>query len=272
MLFNSLEFAVFFPAVVGGYFVTPQRYRWVWLLGASYLFYAWWEVEYLILILVSTLVDYGAGLQMGKRSTRRARRPYLVASIVVNLGILGTFKYFNFFSGSLQSLLAQGGMAYEAPLLDFLLPVGISFYTFQSMAYSIDVYRGKKTPERHLGYFALYVSFFPQLVAGPIERAQRLLPQLRAPHRFDYDRVSWGLVQMAYGFFKKMVVADRLGQYVDVVYGDVASASPLSAFVATVFFAFQIYCDFSGYADIAIGGARVLGIDLMENFRRPYLA
>ena len=272
MLFNSLDFVVFFPAVVLAYFATPNRFRWALLLAASYFFYASWRVEYLLLIWASTLVDYWAALQMGRRQTRTARRPFLIGSLVANLGLLGAFKYFNFFSASVQEALARLNVFIDAPYLDVLLPVGISFYTFQTLSYSIDVYRGEREPERHLGFFALYVSFFPQLVAGPIERADRLIPQLRASQRFVYDDVSWGLCKIAYGFFKKLVVADRLAIFVNAVYANPEQATSWTALLAGVFFAFQIYCDFSGYSDIAIGTARIMGIRLSENFRRPYLA
>lgn len=272
MLFNSLEFVVFFPAVVALYFMTPGRYRWGLLLAASYYFYASWKLEYLVLILVSTGVDYWAGVQMGKHTERRKRRPYLVISLLTNLGILFAFKYFNFFNESVRAVFNQFNLFYDVPAFDVLLPVGISFYTFQTLAYSIDVYRDQKEPETHLGYFALYVSFFPQLVAGPIERSQNLLPQFKKAHAFDYGRVVSGLQLMAWGFFKKIVVADRLAIYVNAVYNDPEAHTGWPVIVATYFFAFQIYCDFSGYSDIAIGTARVMGYDLMENFRRPYFS
>jgi len=272
MLFNSLDFLIFFPVVVGVYFALPGRFRWVLLLAASYFFYAWWKFNYLFLIVTSTLVDYGAGLMMGRQESRRKRRPWLILSLCTNLGVLGGFKYFNFFSGSLQTVLGGFGMTYDALMLNVVLPVGISFYTFQTLAYSIDVYRGRQEPERHLGIFALYVSFFPQLVAGPIERAQNLLPQFKATHSFDYGRVRNGLMLMLWGLFKKVVIADRLALYVDGIYNTPGEASSLQLLVATYFFAFQIYCDFSGYSDIAIGTAQVMGYDLMENFRRPYFS
>ncbi|MCS4136398.1 MBOAT family O-acyltransferase [Salinibacter ruber] len=272
MLFNSLHFGLFFPVVVAFFFATPKQYRWILLLAASYYFYASWKVAYLGLILLSTLVDYAAGIQMGKHESRAARRPYLLLSLLVNLGILFTFKYFNFFIGSAEAALASIGLGWEAPVLDVLLPVGISFYTFQTLAYTIDVYRDQQEPEHHLGRFALYVSFFPQLVAGPIERSQRLLPQFREAKEFDYQRVVDGLKLMLWGFFKKLVIADRLALYVNEVYGAPEAHGAWPALVATYFFAFQIYCDFSGYSDIAIGAAQVMGYDLMENFRRPYHA
>ena len=272
MLFNSLDFVFFFPLVVCAYFLTPHRYRWVLLLAASYYFYACWKAEYLVLIVASTLVDYGVGLRMGSLPTRKARRPYLILSLCSNLGILFAFKYFNFFNESVRALFDQFNLFYDVPAFDVLLPVGISFYTFQTLAYSIDVYRGKQQPERHLGIFALYVSFFPQLVAGPIERSERLLPQFYQKHGFNRQRAVHGLQQMGWGFFKKLVIADRLAIYVNQVYNNPELYSGWSVILATYFFAFQIYCDFSGYSDIAIGAARVLGYDLMQNFRRPYFA
>lgn len=272
MLFNSIDFLLFFPAVVGVYFALPGRFRWMLLLAASYFFYAWWKFDYLILIAASTLVDYGAGRMMGRYASRRKRRPWLILSLCTNLGVLGGFKYFNFVSGSLQTALGGFGMTYDALMLNVVLPVGISFYTFQTMAYSIDVYRGRQEPEKHLGIFALYVSFFPQLVAGPIERSQNLLPQFKESHAFDYERVRDGLVLMLWGFFKKVVIADRLAIYVDGIYNAPGEATGLQLLVATYFFAFQIYCDFSGYTDIAIGAAQVMGYNLLENFRRPYFA
>ncbi|WP_263834163.1 MBOAT family O-acyltransferase [Salinibacter sp.] len=272
MLFNSIDFLIFFPVVVGVYFALPARLRWMLLLAASYFFYAWWKFDYLFLILTSTLVDYVSGRMMGRYDTRARRRPWLLLSLCTNLGILGGFKYFNFISGSLQTALSSFGLTYDALMIDVVLPVGISFYTFQTLAYSIDVYRGEQQPEKHLGIFALYVSFFPQLVAGPIERSQNLLPQFKTTHTFEHERVRDGLILMAWGFFKKLVVADRLALYVDEIYNAPGEASGAQLLVATYFFAFQIYCDFSGYSDIAIGAAQVMGYDLMENFRRPYFS
>jgi len=272
LLFNSLPFAAFFPAVVALYFLTPQRRRWGLLLGASYYFYAAWRVEYLGLIILSTLVDYWAGLQMGARESRAQRRPYLLLSLGVNLGVLFTFKYFTFFSSSLSNTAHLFGGSLQVPALDLVLPIGISFYTFQTLAYTIDVYRDQQEPERHLGIFALYVSFFPQLVAGPIERSQNMLPQFHTSHSFDYRRAVDGLKQMLWGFFLKLVIADRLAICVDQVYGTPDAYGALSVTAATYFFAFQIYCDFAGYTRITIGAAQIMGYDLMENFRRPYFS
>ncbi len=272
MLFNSIEFLIFFPIVVAVFFSLPQRFRQVFLLAASYYFYMCWKAEYAILILVSTLIDYVAALRMGKTAEKSARTKYLILSLAANLGLLFAFKYANFFNESIRAVLEQFNIFYGFPGFDWLLPVGISFYTFQSMSYTIDVYRGEKEPERRFTTFALYVAFFPQLVAGPIERSTRLLPQLDRAVRFDYDRLISGLRLMLWGFFKKVVIADRLAIYVNQVYNSPGEYQGLTLILATYFFAFQIYCDFSGYSDIAIGTARIMGYDLMLNFRQPYFS
>lgn len=272
MLFNSAEFFIFFGAVVCVLFALPLRLRWVWLLAASYFFYASWRVEYLGLIVLSTAVDYGVARGLGRVRRIGYRRALLGVSLTVNLGLLFTFKYFNFFVSSVETVLNSLGMTYLVPHLSVLLPVGISFYTFQTLSYTIDVYRGEVDAERHAGRFALFVAFFPQLVAGPIERANRLLPQLSVEQSFDYKRVRSGLFLILWGLFKKMVIADRLGVVVDFVYASPERCPGPLLVVATIFFAFQIYCDFSGYTDIARGTARVMGIDLMRNFDRPYTA
>ncbi|MCJ7801368.1 MAG: MBOAT family protein [Candidatus Marinimicrobia bacterium] len=272
MLFNSTQFIIFFPIVVFFYFLLPHRFRWMLLLIASYYFYMSWKPEYLILIIVSTLIDYFAAIQMSKQSVVSKRKLYLILSLFVNLGMLFGFKYFNFFSDSLRTIFDQFNVFYNVPTFKVLLPVGISFYTFQTLSYTIDVYRGKREPEKHLGIFALYVAFFPQLVAGPIERSTRLLPQLVKKYNFDYDRVTDGLKLMLWGFFKKVVIADRVAVIVNQVYNNPHDAAGLPLLIGTYLFAFQIYCDFSGYSDIAIGAAKVFGIDLMQNFRRPYFA
>ena len=272
MQFNSLQFLLFFPVVAGCYFAIPFRYRWALLLAASYYFYMCWKAEYIILILASTAIDYLAAIGMEKCAGTRTRRMWLVLSLCANLGILFAFKYFNFFSDSVRAALDRFDLFYDVPQFEALLPVGISFYTFQSMSYTIDVYRRARPAERHVGLFALYVAFFPQLVAGPIERSTRLLPQFRKQFDFDYRRVVSGLQLIFWGLFKKMVIADRLAHAVDQVYGNPDSYAGPALILASYFFAFQIYCDFSAYSDIAVGSARVLGYDLMQNFRRPYLA
>lgn len=272
MLFNSFQFLIFFPLVVCFYFAIPHKYRWILLLAASYYFYMCWKVEYLLLIVCSTLIDYYAGLRMGRVAEKEKRRIYLILSLFANLGLLFTFKYFNFVNESLRQAFQHFNILYNVPSLKVLLPVGISFYTFQTLSYTIDVYRGEREPERHLGIFALYVSFFPQLVAGPIERSTRLLPQFFEKMEFDYRRVKEGLILMAWGFFKKVVIADWVAIFVNQVYNHPEMYPGLPSIVATYFFAFQIYCDFSGYSDIAIGAAQVMGYRLMLNFRRPYFS
>ncbi len=272
MLFNSLEFIIFFPIVVAAYFAMPSRFRWILLLVASYYFYMCWNYKYIILIVFSTLVDYFAALQMGKTQIRWRRRLLLVMSLFSNLGLLFFFKYYNFFSENVNAVSEQFNLFSQMPAYQFLLPVGISFYTFQTLSYTIDVYWGKKEPEKHLGIFALYVSFFPQLVAGPIERSTRLLPQFYKVYTFNYERIRNGIVLMVWGFFKKVVIADRLAEYVNQVYNHPHDYGGLQDVIATFFFGSQIYCDFSGYSDIAIGSAMILGYDLMTNFRRPYLS
>ena len=272
MLFNSFEFIVFFPAVVGIFFILPEKYRRWFLLAASYYFYMCWRVEYAAVLLSITLIDYWVGLRMGSCTAKAQRRKYAIVSIVANLGILCVFKYLSFFNESARCVFTFFGKPYAVPYLDIILPMGISFHTFQTMAYTIDVYRGQQKPEKNFGTFALYVVFFPQLVAGPIERAGHLIPQFYKKHRFVPERISFGLKLMAWGFFKKIVIADRLALLVNRVYSNPHEFNGVPLILATVFFAFQIYCDFSGYTDIAIGAARVMGIKLRQNFNAPYLA
>jgi D-alanyl-lipoteichoic acid acyltransferase DltB (MBOAT superfamily) len=272
MLFNSIDFVLFFPAVTLAYFVIPHGARWVFLLAASYLFYMAWEPGYVLLIMASTLVDFAAGLALGAIHRPAMRRALLGLSLTANLGLLFFFKYYNFFADTLRPALTHLGWTVELPYAEVLLPVGISFYTFQTLSYTIEVYRGNQRPERHLGRFALYVAFFPQLVAGPIERPGHLLPQFGRRVAFDYDRVRDGLQRMLWGYVKKSVIADRLGMVVDGVYANPEAHEGPVLVMATVLFAFQIYCDFSGYTDIALGAAKILGFDIMENFRRPYAA
>lgn len=272
MLFNSLAFVIFFPIVAFLYFAIPHRYRWSLLLIASYYFYMCWKVEYILLIAVSTVSAYLATIQIENQNNQLKKKAYLIASVSINLGILFLFKYFNFCNDSLRSLFNHFNLPYTIPAFNVLLPVGISFYTFQTVGYIIDVYRGESKAEKHLGMFALYVAYFPQLVAGPIERCTRLLPQFLKKHEFDYQRVTDGLKLMAWGMFKKVVIADRLAPLVAQVYNNPREYQGISFIVATVFFAFQVYCDFSGYSDIAIGAGQVMGIKLMKNFDRPYAA
>lgn len=272
MVFNSFGYFIFFAIVVSAYFLMPHRFRWILLLASSYYFYMSWKVEYAVLIIASTVIAYLCGIMMTEGITKQRRKFLLVVSVSINLGILFAFKYFNFVSDSLRIILASVSVPLNTPTLRVLLPIGISFYTFQTLSYTIDVYRGKLKPEKHLGVFALYVSFFPQLVAGPIERATHLLPQIMTRKSFDIDRICAGVQLIFWGLFKKIVIADRLAIYVDTIYNNVGHHTGPSYLIATYFFAFQIYCDFSAYSDIAIGSAKVLGFDLMENFRRPYFA
>ena len=274
MSFISFEFILFATLIVPLYFRLRFRLRWVLLLGASYVFYAYWKPGYVLLIVFSTAVDYlvALGLQRAALHQVFRRRILLTCSVVANLSVLFLFKYADFFNQTAAGFAEVLGASWQFNSLELILPVGISFYTFQSMAYTFDVYRGRLRAENHLGIFATYVAFFPQLVAGPIERATSMLPQFRQSFSFDYARVVGGLRLVLWGAFKKVVVADRLAIYVNTVYGDVESYRGLSLIIATVFFAFQIYFDFSAYSDIAIGVARVLGFKLMDNFRRPFLA
>ena len=276
MIFNSVDFLIFFPAVVGVYFVLPHRIRWVLLLVASYYFYAAWQPAYALLIGTATLVSYAAARLTSRAASRSGRLAPIVLATVVILGILAVFKYYGFFLDTLEAALNPVGIEITSRRLDLLLPVGISFYTFQTLGYLFDVYRGKKSAETHLGRFALFVGFFPQLVAGPIETAGHLMPQLPQEHEFDSARIVSGLRRVLWGMFKKVVIADNLAVLVEYFY--TLDNRPATEFegpfliIGTVLFAFQIYADFSGYSDIAIGAARILGIDLVENFRFPYHA
>ncbi|MEN0054048.1 MAG: MBOAT family O-acyltransferase [Mucilaginibacter sp.] len=270
MLFNSLLFLVFFLVITITYYLLPHKLRWMWLLAASSYFYMYFKPIYILIILFTIIVDYGAGILIEK-SSGRARKFYLILSLVTNIGVLAFYKYFNFLAGNLN-ILSGAFHGPQIPLLDFILPIGLSFHTFQAMSYTIEVYRRNQPAERHFGLYALYVMFYPQMVAGPIERPQHILPQLHRVNNFKSSNLITGFFFMAMGLFKKVVVADRLGLYVDPVFTNPHGHSALELLVATYFFAFQIYCDFSGYSDIAIGTALVLGIELMQNFNFPYLA
>jgi D-alanyl-lipoteichoic acid acyltransferase DltB (MBOAT superfamily) len=272
MLFNSLAYLLFFPAVTLLYFLLPHRWRPVHLLLASCFFYAAFVPAYLLVLGFTILIDYAAGLLIAPARGRQ-RTAWLVLSLAANIGVLAAFKYYNFFAGNVNDLLhALVGRSPALPLLDVLLPIGLSFHTFQAMSYTIEVYRGRQPAERHLGLYALYVLFFPQLVAGPIERPQALLPQFRERHAFRYDDVTHGLRLILWGMFKKVLIADRLALFTDPVFNDPRSHSPVVLLLAAFFFSFQIFCDFSGYSDIAVGSARVMGFRLMQNFDRPYAA
>lgn len=284
MLFNSTGFLVFFPVVALVYFLVPQKFRPAWLLAASYYFYMSWNPRYAVLIAATTLCTWAAGwaLDAGRQgqsgaqeqnAARRIKRRWvLLGSLVFSLGILFFFKYFNFFAENLNALLRVAGAQARMPVLDLVLPVGISFYTFQALGYVIDVWRGETRAEKNLLYYALFISFFPQLVAGPIERSKNLLHQIRAEQVFEPQRVLDGLLLMGWGFIEKVVLADRIAILVNEVYNNYQSYTGLQIALATVLFAFQIYCDFAGYSDIAVGAARVMGFKLMKNFQSPYYA
>lgn len=272
MLFNSIHFAFFFVVVTTLYFLLPHRYRWLLLLLTSCYFYMAFIPVYILILFFTILVDYIAGIAIETATNPQRKKAMLVASIVANVGVLAVFKYFNFFNTNFAALAATLGLSYPIENLSIILPIGLSFHTFQSLSYTIEVYRGHQKAERHLGIFALYVMFYPQLVAGPIERPQNMLHQFHEVHGFDYDRFVSGLRLIAWGLFKKMVIADQVAIFVNLVYGHPTDYTGLPLILATYAFAIQIYCDFSGYSDIAIGCARVMGFRLMENFRQPYLA
>lgn len=271
MRFNSIEFLVFFPIVSIAFFLVPHKYRWVLLLGASYYFYMSWRPKYIVVLLAMTAIGYLAGVWLARDKDPERRRIMLVVSLVASSGILLFFKFFNFSSPVFQSILSSFGIP------NFVseyatLPLGISFFTLQVMSYMIDVYRGTVKVEKHSGIYALFVAFFPQLLAGPIGRANHLLPQYYEPYIPDYERIVSGLQRMVWGLFKKLVIADRLAIMVNTVYGNPTDYTGLPLILATYAFAVQLYCDFSGYMDIAIGAARVLGFTLTENFQQPYRA
>ena len=273
MLFNSLKFLLFFPLVCMVYFaIRGTRWRNAFLLLASYFFYMNWKPVYALLILSSTLITYFCGLLLDRPGSQKFKKLILAASIVLNIGLLVIFKYHGMINEVVTAFLGVAGLHWRLPNFDVLLPVGISFYTFQAVGYAIDVYRGTVKAERNFVTYAVFVSFFPQLVAGPIERAGSLLPQFREKHSFNYHNVVEGVRQMLWGFFMKLCVADVLAEYVDAVYNNVSQHNGASMLIATVLFAFQIYCDFGGYSNIAIGAARVMNFRLMENFRTPYLS
>ena len=272
MLFNSYLYLLFFPAVCVIYYTLPLKYRWLFLLISSYFFYLNWEPIYAILILFSTLVTYYGAKLIVNENFSRFRKNILLITIFLNLSVLFLFKYYNFFTDSIYAILDYIGMRINFPEFKLLLPVGISFYTFQAIGYLVDVYNEKIKQSEKLGRYMLFVAFFPQLVAGPIERASNLLPQIDKQIRFSYKKAIEGTKLIIWGFFMKVVIADRLAIYVDAVYNNYEMHSSYTLILASVFFAFQIYCDFGGYSNIAIGCAKVLGIDLMVNFKRPYFS
>ena len=278
MLFNSLGFLIFFPVCVLVYYAIPKRYQYIWLLAASYYFYMKWNPAYLLLLLFSTAVTYTGGRLIEKAGSKPVtirddyRKMCVAASFILNLSVLFIFKYLNMTFDLCERLMSLFGSGAELGRSSLLLPVGISFYTFQALSYTMDVYRGEIKAEKNFLRYALFVSFFPQLVAGPIERSKNLLPQVRQEHSFDYERARDGLYLMLWGYFMKVVVADRIAIAVDSVYDNYTANNGIMMITATVLFAFQIYCDFAGYSTIAIGAAKILGFRLMENFESPYLS
>ena len=270
MNFNSLQYYLFLPIVIVLYYILPVKLRTPLLLLASYFFYMCWRPEYALLILTSTIITYFCGRCISRYPERK--KFWLAASLVLNLAILFFFKYFNFAAGLISDILGSANLNITAPSLDILLPVGISFYTFQALGYTIDVYRGDIEAEKSFPIYALFVSFFPQLVAGPIERSRNLLPQFREVHRFSWDKICQGMLPFLWGLFKKIVIADQLAVIVNTVYAAPENFAPYQLVVATIAFAFQIYCDFSAYSDIARGSATMLGFRLMRNFDSPYFA
>lgn len=272
MLFNSMEFLIFFPIAVLLYFAVPDKLKNYWLLAASYYFYMCWNTRYALLMLFSTAVTYTGARCIESVSKSGWRKAALAVCIAVNLAVLFLFKYSSFALNVLAVLFQKIHIQLSLPAFDVLLPVGISFYTFQALGYTVDVYRGDIYAEKNFFKYALFVSFFPQLVAGPIERSKNLLKQLAVPARFSYERARDGLLLMLWGFFLKIVLADRIAVFVDTVYGNYMTYGGWYLVTATVLFAFQIYCDFYGYSVIAMGAAQILGIRLMENFHAPYLS
>jgi len=275
MLFNSIEFAIFLPLVFAIYwFLLKEKLNGqnILIFCSSYIFYGWWDIRFLSLILISTLVDFLIGIRLEKEESEPRRKILLYFSLLVNLGMLGFFKYYNFFIESFSDAFTFLGYSINAQSLNIILPVGISFYTFQTLSYTIDVYKKEIKPTKNFIAFAAFVSFFPQLVAGPIERAKNLLPQFFIRREFSYNLAVDGLRQMLFGLFKKVVIADNCATIVNVVYNDIGSFSGSALLLASIFFAFQIYGDFSGYSDIAIGTSRLFGFNLKQNFAFPYFS
>ncbi|MBX7182735.1 MAG: MBOAT family protein [Bacteroidia bacterium] len=274
MLFNSIEFLFFFPIVTLLYFILPHKFRWLLLLIASCVFYAAFIPEYILILFATIIIDYFAGIQLGKNYSQSKKKSILLISLIANIGILAIFKYFNFFVDNYNQLFQFIGFNnfQRIPHWDLILPIGLSFHTFQAMSYTIEVYRGNQQPERHFGIYALYVMFYPQLVAGPIERPQNVLHQFHEHHFFNSTKFWNGIRLMLWGLFKKVVIADRLSIYVNQFYQNPDQSPALNLFMATLFFTIQIYCDFSGYSDMALGAAESMGFNLMINFKRPYQA
>jgi D-alanyl-lipoteichoic acid acyltransferase DltB (MBOAT superfamily) len=273
MLFNSFSFLALFGLLAIIYYTVPHRLRWPLLLVASLGFYAASRPAYVLLLLAVAIVTFSAGVAIDRSPSQRSRRRMLAVALTAVFGVLFVFKYFDFFAASIDAALERAGLGMGVlPRLALVQAAGLSFYTFSCASYLIDVYRRQMEAERHFGHFAVYVAFFPKLLAGPIERARPFLADIKRPVGFDAARATAGLQLMLWGLFKKVVIADRLAAFVDAAYGQASFAAPADLVLATYFFAFQLYCDFSGYSDIAIGASKILGFDLMENFRRPYLS
>lgn len=272
MLFNSFEFLLFFPIVTILYFLLPLKGRLSLLLVASCFFYMFFKPEYILILGFTIVIDYYAGILLERETDPKLKKRYLIMSLIANIGVLAIFKYYNFINENITGVASLLGYKNPIPFLAIALPIGLSFHTFQAMSYTIEVYHGNQKAERNFGIYALYVMFYPQLVAGPIERPQNILHQFYIKHDFNYDDVTSGLRQMTWGLLKKTVVADRLAIVADTVYNNPQQHSALGLCIGTIFFAFQIYCDFSGYSDIALGTARVMGYKLMVNFNKPYRA
>lgn len=271
MVFNSLQFLVFFGLVTSAYFLLVHKYRWALLLLASCYFYMAFIPIYIGILGLTIVIDYFAGIYL-ERFQGGSKKIFLACSLFANLGVLAVFKYYHFFTDNVNFLANYFSVPIHFPVLNILLPIGLSFHTFQAMSYTIEVYRGNQKAERNFGIFSLYVMFYPQLVAGPIERPQNLIHQFYEKHVWDAGRVKLGLLQMMQGLFKKVVIADRLAMVVDPAYANLSNQSLLNLILASVFYSFQIYCDFSGYSDIALGASKVMGFKLMDNFNAPYLA
>jgi len=271
MLFNSVEFLIFFPLTTIIYFLLPHKYRWFHLLAASWIFYSFFIPIYSLILLFTIIIDYFAGILIASAEGKK-RKFYLLLSLVANIGILGYFKYYNFFISNINDLLTATNINNQLCYLTLALPIGLSFHTFQAMSYTIEVYRGNQQPEKHFGIYALYVMFYPQLVAGPIERPQNMLHQFHEKHKFNSSEAIQGFKLMLWGFFKKMVVADNCALIVNDVFQHYKQYSSVTLILGICLFAIQIYCDFSGYSDIALGSARVMGFKLMRNFAYPYFS
>lgn len=275
MLFNSVEFLIFFPVFLSIYFILPQRHRWFFTLLASLFFYMCYDPKYIFLLMFSTTISWYSAKKISESDQQKTRNTWLALGLILNITQLIIFKYLNFFDDNFRGIFELIGIQYPVPepwFNDIILPVGISFFTFHTLAYTLDVYKGITPVERNFAFYTLFVSYWPQLLAGPIPRANQLIPELRKPVEIDYDRMKSGLIRMTIGMFKKVVIADRLSMYVNQVFDNYQHVTGWTIVLGASLFFIQVYCDFSGYSDIAIGASRVMGIKLMENFKRPFFA